>query len=154
MNIPLLIEILEDFYEVWSDGASGSVIEVQKKLCDLEVISKQTAKKIIREPSKLRDEMSLEQAKEEVIYFENVGIKCKLIHVGPDLLKKYSNKEIEECLSRLCGCIERADIKEIREGVLGLFVGGEEVIVDYDDIDFFLYLSCLKYLAVRKLRNQ
>lgn len=149
MNVDSIVNGLENFYEVWSDGVSGDIIDVQKKLSDLETLSIQTAKKIINEPHMLRQECSKSLAEKEIGYFEQTGLKCKMVHVGPKLLNQYTEKEIENFLCEVPGGIDSAFIKEVETGTYALFSKDGRVEIDYDEIGFYFYLSCLRYLAVK-----
>ena len=148
LKIELIVEGLENFYEVWSDGPTGDVLEVAKKIADIETLSLQTAKEILRKPARLRYESSLEVALGEKKYFEKTGLKCKLVHVGPGLLNQYSKKEIESFIIDQVGSLEVANIREIKPNMVALFSDDDQVPVTYDEENFYLYLASLRYLAL------
>lgn len=149
LDIKSIVDGLENFYDVWSDGVSGNVIEVQKKLADLETISIQTAKNIIKEPKPIRCQSSKNVAEEEIKHFEGTGLKCKLVHVGPELLDQYTNDEIEQFLHSMNKGIDTFYISAVKPRTYALFSGSERIFVNYDEVEFFLYLSCLRYLALK-----
>ncbi|MCG7547490.1 hypothetical protein [Pseudoalteromonas sp. Of7M-16] len=149
MKTELIVEGLENFYDLWSCGVSGNALEVARKISEIEICDLQLAKKIIKEPVHLRIELGLDMALDEKHYFERTGLKCKLVHVGPDLLNQYSASETEKFIIDAVGCIQNANIRETKKGTFSLFSNDELVEVEYEEDNFFLYLASLRYLALK-----
>lgn len=98
MKISEIIESVENFYDVRSDGLSGELKNTIDNLSKSETYSNQASKNLIRHRRKIRQELSREDALSEIEYFENMGLRCRLVHSGPMLLSKYPETEIRDLI--------------------------------------------------------
>jgi hypothetical protein len=143
-----IVESVENFYDVWSDGLLGDFEASLEALTSNETYSSQASKKLINNEVRLRKELSREVALSEKAYFENMGLRCKLEHVGPRLLAVYTEREVKKFINDLTGSGECAYLERDKSGVYHIFSAGNEISVDYDEIGYYRYLACIRYLAI------
>lgn len=149
-----LIERIEDFHEVWSDGFTGDPATVAKQLADYSIGSLQTAKRTMKTPTLLREAASKISAISEAKEFEACGLRCHIEHVGRSRLDAVDEATIVETLTvqrsvKLNCVFTDSDAKLIfyvTEKV------ARPVYIDTETEDgFCLYLACLRYLVRRNM---
>ena len=149
-----LIDRLEDFHEVWSDGFAGDPATVAKQLADYNTGSVQTAKRIMKTPTLLREATSKADAIAEAEEFKKCGLKCRIEHVGKRRLDVVDAATIMDTLTDH-GSNPLDSVYTDRDARLILHVaeeGTQPVYIDTETEDgFCLYLACLRDLVRRNM---
>lgn len=158
-EIDLIIADLEDFYHVILIAPRGNVIEVQKKLADYWVMSRQSVKQMLSSLPYSIPESSKGAAQVLLSELEKCGMVCKLDHYGPRWLDTYNDQDIEEKLRSINnGCLSDLCIKKNSDPdswIYEIYSGLQRLDFCYQDEDsdeeYGLHLACIRYLARRGL---
>ena len=153
-NATLLIERIENFHEVWSDGFNGDFLTVAKRLADYNTGSLQTAKRTIKTPTLLSCPSSRIEAVTHAAEFEKCGLNCRIRHIGKSRLDAVADSTIIDTLTLqgsvpLTSVYADQDAKFIfhtaKDGITGINIDSET------EEGFCLYLACLRHLVRRNM---
>lgn len=159
MSVPdaaFLIERIEDFHEVWSDGFTGDPTTVARKLADYNVGSLQTAKRIMKTPMLLREATSKVHAIAYAEEFENCGLKCRIEHVGRRRLDVIAESTIIDTLT-VQGSVPLSSVYTDHDAKF-IFHTTEDITPIYIDTEtdegVCQYLACLRFLIRRNMLRE
>jgi hypothetical protein len=150
----LLIDRIEDFHEVWSDGFTGDPATVAKQLAAYDIGSLQTAKRTMKAPTLLREAASRIQAIAEAAEFENCGLRVRIEHVGKSRLDAIGDSIIINTLT-LQRSVPLAAVYTDHNAKLIFHMTNNaptEIYIDTESEEgFCLYLACLRHLVRRNM---
>ncbi len=158
-EIDEILSGLEDFYHVVITAPRGNVIEVQKKLADYFIMSRQSVKQMLSALPYSIPQGSKSTAESLLEDLEECGVICELDHYGPRWLDTYADLEIEEKLRSInAGSLEGISIKKNSDPycwAYEIYSRGSRLDFCYEDKEsdekYGLHLACIRYLAKRGL---
>lgn len=155
--IHLIIEGVENFWEVWITGRSGDVLAVQRRLCDHFLISRQCAKDMLKQPTLAYPATHKQSAENEARILESLGVTCEVRHVGPEWLNRFAEHDIAESLCAINGGTLAGMFLAPGDTMkYAIFKSNGEIIPimefreDGED-SYRFYLACIRFLARRSL---